>query len=512
MKRPDLSICMIVKNEEKYLADCLQSLAGLEAEIIIVDTGSTDATKEIALQHSAQLHETVWNQNFSEARNYALSKATGRWILYIDADERLTPESVPLLNQLCKSDDHLGIYCTLQSVDKAGGRPNIMKYIRLFHAHPEIHFAGRVHEQIYGSLVDQGYQFVDSDIKLLHVGYDISPEGLAQKAGRNLNLLLKDFEEKHEGYTAFQIASSYAIMQQKENAISFFNQCLMDTGLAPHYRAHANRFLAASALEKGKLAEAQQFIHAALQANALAPLVNIIAGKIAFQSADLQTGFDFFKKGYENNKALIEGRMVSPFDIMIDINELLLQGISFAVQYRDKTQFLYYMHEFSIYNPDAAAEVQLEIKILHTLFENGELTPDELASFAKMFSPAKSDTYCNLIKNHTNKNHAIAILHYVLQVYADEHIYFALGVLCDEVNRHVEALQNYVQALKLQPTNLPVILHAIALLLRLNQIPDALALLNASEPLFKHDEMQMKVIATVRHKINLLTQAIVMQN
>jgi glycosyltransferase involved in cell wall biosynthesis len=442
---------MIVKNEERYLDDCLESLRPLHAEIIVLDTGSTDRTKEIALAHEAQLFEKPWNNNFSDARNFALSKAKGRWILYIDADERLTPESVPLLSSICQLDEHLGIYCTLQSVDNSGGRPNIMKYIRLFHGHPEIRFTGRVHEQIYGSLLQQGYRFIDSDIRLLHVGYDISADKLAEKAERNLSLLLHDYEEKPEGYTAFQIASSYAIMKQKENAITYFNRCLGDPDLTPHYRAHANRFLAASALEKGQLPQAQQFINEALKANNFAPLVNIIAGKIAFQSADLQTGFDFLRKGYVNNKNLIEGKTVSPFDIMVDIDELVLQGISSAVQYRNKDEFNFYLGEFEKRNPDAGSSVKKEITILHKLFENMKLKSDELSAFAGMFSPMKSETYCNLIRPIADKAHAIEILNFVHTVYSDEQTYFTLGMLYDDVNKQVESLQCFIKALRYQP-------------------------------------------------------------
>ena len=85
--KPSLSLCMIVKNEEKYLASCLASISPIVDEMIVVDTGSTDRTKDIARAFGAQLYDFEWTGDFSEARNYSLTKATGDWVLILDADE-----------------------------------------------------------------------------------------------------------------------------------------------------------------------------------------------------------------------------------------------------------------------------------------------------------------------------------------------------------------------------------------------------------------------------------------
>jgi len=91
--QPKLSACLIVKNEAHCLARCLESLVGLVDEIIVVDTGSTDATQEIARQYTQQIFTYPWRDHFAEARNIALQQATGDWILIIDADEVLPAES-----------------------------------------------------------------------------------------------------------------------------------------------------------------------------------------------------------------------------------------------------------------------------------------------------------------------------------------------------------------------------------------------------------------------------------
>ncbi|RLB04217.1 MAG: glycosyltransferase, partial [Deltaproteobacteria bacterium] len=90
---PRLSVCMIVKNEEKMLPKCLESIREVADEIIIVDTGSTDNTVAIAESFGAKVYFHPWEKDFSKHRNQSLSYATGDWILQIDADETLEPES-----------------------------------------------------------------------------------------------------------------------------------------------------------------------------------------------------------------------------------------------------------------------------------------------------------------------------------------------------------------------------------------------------------------------------------
>src|SRR5436190_22371274 len=88
-----LSLCMIVKNESKHLANCLESVDGVVDEIIIVDTGSTDNTIEIAEKYGAKVFHYKWHDDFGAARNEALKYASGDWVLVLDADEVLSDES-----------------------------------------------------------------------------------------------------------------------------------------------------------------------------------------------------------------------------------------------------------------------------------------------------------------------------------------------------------------------------------------------------------------------------------
>ena len=96
-----LTLSMIVKNEEKYLEGCLESVKNVADEIVIVDTGSEDSTLDIAERYGAKIYHFEWIDDFSAARNFALSKSTGDWILYLDADERLSKDSVEEVKSIC---------------------------------------------------------------------------------------------------------------------------------------------------------------------------------------------------------------------------------------------------------------------------------------------------------------------------------------------------------------------------------------------------------------------------
>ena len=148
MSRPLLSTALIVRDEERYLADCLRSLRGLADEVVVVDTGSRDRTPEIARDGGAQLHDVAWRNDFAAARNAALDRCSGEWILYIDADERLRGGSRVHLERLLGKRRRAGYYVKLHP------KRGYTAYweMRLFRNHPDIRFEGVIHENIWPAL------------------------------------------------------------------------------------------------------------------------------------------------------------------------------------------------------------------------------------------------------------------------------------------------------------------------------------------------------------------------
>ena len=229
-KRPLLSLSMIVKNEEKNLADCLKSVEGVVDEIVILDTGSTDSTMSIARSFGATVYEQPWTGDFAEARNASLKECTGQWILYLDADERLHPDAKLHLRKMLESmpPEIGGIVCIITSPHKQNsGVSEIHRgsYPRIFknYGYPKIHFQGRVHEQITPSILALGGQVIMSEVEIYHLGYDQSREVMEQKVKRNYDLLITHVQEEPENsYAWFQLGQTLARMElttQAEQAL-----------------------------------------------------------------------------------------------------------------------------------------------------------------------------------------------------------------------------------------------------------------------------------------------------
>ncbi|MGO8677455.1 MAG: glycoside hydrolase family 99-like domain-containing protein [Limisphaerales bacterium] len=188
---PRLSVCLIVKNEEEFLGQCLASVRGLAAQIVVVDTGSTDRTAAIAGEHGAEVHQFAWCDDFSAARNAALEYATGDWVLVLDADEELPAGSHEPLRRLMR--DKSAIAWRLPIID-AGREDEGCSYVpRLFRNAPALFFVGRVHEQIFSSLEVRrrqwGLENRLGDAPLRHHGYRPEIVNNRNKIERNLRLL-----------------------------------------------------------------------------------------------------------------------------------------------------------------------------------------------------------------------------------------------------------------------------------------------------------------------------------
>jgi tetratricopeptide (TPR) repeat protein len=189
---PLLSATLIVRNEERFLGDCLRSIQDVADEIVVVDTGSTDRTRHIARNLGARLYDFPWTDDFSAARNHALDRARGAWILYIDADERLRPcDADDLRVQL--SDPAYVAYRVLLHA-----RPNLTPYweMRLFRNDPSIRFRGVMHENIWPGITAyrarRGGKVGRTRLVLDHKGYEGDQQ---HKHRRNLPLLSRALRE-----------------------------------------------------------------------------------------------------------------------------------------------------------------------------------------------------------------------------------------------------------------------------------------------------------------------------
>ena len=193
-----ISLCMIVKNEERFLEECLASVKDVVDEINVVDTGSSDRTVEIARSFGANVIVREWRNDFGWARNESLAMATRRWTLVLDADEEIAPESLSLLRSLRETPaDATGVYVRIQNlVDDPTGTTSTMTHIlpRLFPTSPRIRYVNVIHESLMVDGVNH-LQAMLSPILVRHKGYTDAVMGGRAKTARNKPLLERALRE-----------------------------------------------------------------------------------------------------------------------------------------------------------------------------------------------------------------------------------------------------------------------------------------------------------------------------
>ena len=164
-----LSLCMIVRNEERNLPRCIESVGGLAGELIVVDTGSTDATQGVAARCGAEVIPFDFTRvDFAAARNCALSRARGRWILMLDADETLDRETAPIIETLVTRNENAGYFLERHNHSSDSCRGHTDYVVRLFPNRPNYRYRGRVHETIDASILAGGGRLHKSGVRIDH--------------------------------------------------------------------------------------------------------------------------------------------------------------------------------------------------------------------------------------------------------------------------------------------------------------------------------------------------------
>jgi glycosyltransferase involved in cell wall biosynthesis len=225
---------MIVKNEAEQLADALENFHLFADEIIVVDTGSSDDTKEIALRHTDRVFDFEWCDDFSSARNHSLAQARGQYVLWMDADDRVEKEMAERIVKLREIFDGVAaFYFILQDMSASG--PSCSFYqLRCVPRREDIRFSGRIHEQ----LTLPGTVPIAVDIVVQHHGY--LHKGIHRgKLERNLGLLQKEWRDgRDDAFIHYYISLTSEDLGRLEEAREHMRQAL--ERLAAHVRLMKN--------------------------------------------------------------------------------------------------------------------------------------------------------------------------------------------------------------------------------------------------------------------------------
>lgn len=198
-----LSICLIIKNEEKHLYQCLSSVKDIASEIIVVDTGSTDNSILIASQFTTQIYSYRWKNDFSSARNFCLNKANGEWILTLDGDEELDVNCLNVLQEKIQAPD---IEAYLLALNHCSKNPHELLTIpdlqpRLYRNNKQYRYRGIIHEQILDSILESNPATrieIAQDIKITHYGFSEEEPENRQRLKRNTDLVNKALDSSDE--------------------------------------------------------------------------------------------------------------------------------------------------------------------------------------------------------------------------------------------------------------------------------------------------------------------------
>jgi Glycosyltransferases involved in cell wall biogenesis len=221
-----ITACLIVKDEAECIRQCLDSLKKVVQQIVVVDTGSTDDTVKIAKRYGAEVYFHEWAEDFSAARNLAIDKAKGDWIIFLDADEYFPEKTVQQVPKLIKkySADCDAFLTEIANVDENQENKVLDKFyaIRIFHKDPCIRFSGKIHEQLKHSADRQIrlYRVDPQMIQLIHTGY--SRERLRQKCERNLRMLLLQLLKNPQDTSLYRyLADAYYGLEDYEQALKY---------------------------------------------------------------------------------------------------------------------------------------------------------------------------------------------------------------------------------------------------------------------------------------------------
>jgi Tfp pilus assembly protein PilF len=271
MSQPHISLCMIVRDSARTLPACLASIAPWVDEMIVVDTGSVDETREIARQFGARVFEFPWIDDFAAARNDSVRHATGEWLFWMDSDDTIDEGNGKQLRALAASTHDsatlgyvIQVHCPTKT-DSGQVEVTVVDHVKLFRNDPRLQFEGRIHEQILPSIRALGGEVGWTDLFVEHSGSDQSPEGKQRKVERDLRILKHDLADRPDHpFVLFNLGMTYEDIGDYSQAETWLRRCLEHSRPGESHIRKAYALLASSLQQQGRIADAAECCRAGL--------------------------------------------------------------------------------------------------------------------------------------------------------------------------------------------------------------------------------------------------------
>lgn len=232
MPKIPVTVCLIAKNEEVHMEECLKRLKPYGFEIVVTDTGSEDRTREIARKYADKVLDFPWTDDFSAARNFCAQNASNRWILALDCDEYISSLDVNLMRILMqKFPKNLGVIRLKNLTKREDGSTGYgTDEVTRFYNKSFYTFDAPIHEQICTRDVSrrgENLQCFLLPMEVIHHGYALSEQEMQAKQERNLEMLYSLLEKNpQDAYTLFQIGQSQFILKHNDKAITYYERAL----------------------------------------------------------------------------------------------------------------------------------------------------------------------------------------------------------------------------------------------------------------------------------------------
>lgn len=219
-----ISICIITKNEVNNLEKCLRCASSYPFEIVVVDTGSTDNSVEVAKKYTDKVFFFEWCNDFSKAKNYAIECATNDLVMVLDTDEFITEADISVFEQLVKDNPNkVGRIERVNIFEKNKDRINNKERINRVFDRRLFHYVGSIHEQVCAK-DGSDYATYLLPLSVRHTGYDGTPEERRNKSYRNISLLEEELKKKEDPYILYQLGKSHYMLDEYEKAIECFER------------------------------------------------------------------------------------------------------------------------------------------------------------------------------------------------------------------------------------------------------------------------------------------------
>jgi tetratricopeptide (TPR) repeat protein len=296
-----LSLCMIMKNEEEHLPRCLESVQGVVDEIVVVDTGSTDRSVEIAESFGATVLHEEWKGDFARPRNTSIDAATGDWILILDADEELVDGK--RLTPLLQDKDIEGY--SLREVNFIGDEVGIESVVnsafRLFRNRPAYRYEGALHEQIQGVVDPTNTKSRFVGVEINHYGYLDKTSEARKKTDRNMAIIMDEVKKKpKDSFTLFNAGVEFQRIEDHETALTYFRKSFATLpNLSAYYASLLLRNIIASLKYLKRYDEALSVLGDALQAYPDFPDLHYLQGQIHAERREFRAAIRGFRRAIE---------------------------------------------------------------------------------------------------------------------------------------------------------------------------------------------------------------------